>query len=477
MKKTRRKFIAGGAAAGAGALAGCTQLEEWLGLELTRADDEGYAAFFSLWDWAEEISGDHFSFENPVETGEMGHGWSPGGDLPANIARTAMFIYLDTPEFRWAQDLVEDLEADYPEVNVVNAMRTLGPHLIYLDDDTEFPEPDTDVDFHPDDIQTTGEIDVFDLRGEPSSDGMYWHNDHWHGDLQILKGEEVPITMVFENQDGDVLPLGLDEQGFELRGRLGDGEDENVIDIESDGDQIIITAKETGRTGLIFELHHEDQEEPVFVTTDTADAAGEDEPFTIDVSEDPEEIDNENHDPHVWVDPIHAKRMVDVIKQELQETDPDNADAYEENAEEYKKELDDIHEEFEEMVESANKDTAIFVGHDSYQYVEQRYEFDLETLTGISPDEEQSVPDEIMKVAEEHDIETVLYDPFEAGNPADGIPQEAELVMDEVDSVTNAEPLTPLEGTTREWEENGWGWVEQMRNINLESLRKALDAE
>ncbi len=41
----------------------------------------------------------------------------------------------------------------------------------------------------------------------------------------------------------------------------------------------------------------------------------------------------------------------------------------------------------------------------------------------------------------------------------------------------NYEPLTPAEGTTAEWTEQEWGWVEQMEAINIPSLRAALGAE
>ena len=35
--------------------------------------------------------------------------------------------------------------------------------------------------------------------------------------------------------------------------------------------------------------------------------------------------------------------------------------------------------------------------------------------------------------------------------------------------------LELVEGTIPEWEENGWGWVEQMEEINLPSLEAALN--
>jgi len=35
--------------------------------------------------------------------------------------------------------------------------------------------------------------------------------------------------------------------------------------------------------------------------------------------------------------------------------------------------------------------------------------------------------------------------------------------------------LTPVSGTTDQWEENGWGWIEQMEQVNIASLDAALN--
>lgn len=464
--KNRRTFLKGTAGAvGAGTIAGCTRLEGWLDLDVTQADDKGYAAFFALWDWAETIGGEHFSFENPVDVGEMGHGWEPPSGLATDIAQTAMFIYLDTPEFSWAQNFAGELSRDHPEVMLVDAMQPVEPYLIYLDQE-EMPDADHDVSFDPDDIQVGGERYLFDLR-RPTS-GLYYHNnDHWHGILSVQVGEEVPLRMIFEDNVGNVLPVG--EQGFELKARIAESEDPEPVTLSNAGDRVLLNAETTGQTRIIIELHHESAG-LVF--------ASDEDPLIVDIVEEGQDIDD-NHDPHVWVDPVISQEIVDVISEALQEADPDNADAYEQNAEEYKDELQEIHEEFETLTEEAEIDTAIFAGHDSYQYVENRYDFELKTLVGVSPDEEETIEEveDLRDTAQEYDIDTVLFDPFEAADPNEDLPQAAQVLMDEVDSIEHAEPLTPLEGNTSEWQDNGWGWVDQMREINLPSLRQALKAE
>jgi len=460
MNQTRRSVLKAGAGALAfGGLAGCLSEPEG-----EAGDRTGYASFFALWDWAEHVGGDEFSFENPVTTGEMGHGWEPDGDLAAEIATTDAFIYLDTPEFSWAQDIAAQLETDYDDVAVIDGMDGLGGHLLPIDRDVA-AEPDYDYDFDPDTLEI-GEFDVLDGRtGEMTA---YWHNDHWHESLpDIPVGESVPIEGVFADTEGRVLPLGEDEQ-FQFDARLDEGAPEDVVEIESHGDHVELHGLEANRTLLVFELRHDGE-----VLWDTAD-----EGIATDVVEelDDEEAD-EFVDPHVWVDPVLAQRVVDTIATGLGEVDPDNAELYEENATAYNERLEAVDRQFEELLENASRDVAVFAGHDSYQYVEQRYGFELYTPVGISPDAAESFEDisGMVDLVEEYDVDTVLYDPFESPDPDEQFPSMVELLIED-SQVTDAEPLSPAEGTTHEWDEQDWGWVEQMEEVNLPSLRKALDA-
>ncbi len=314
MTLSRRSILQSGAGAIAlSTVAGC----------LSEPDDGaapegGYAAFFTLWDWTEQIVGDEKAVENPVDTGEMGHGWEPPADIQQEIAGSEFFVYLDINEFQWAQDVVADIESDENDVTVIDGM---------------------------------GELEV---------------------------GEELSP------------------------------------------------------------------------------------------------VDN-----HVWVDPVLAQSIVETIADELGEMDPDNEALYTENAAEYVDRLDDVDQQFQEVAEDADRDLAIFAGHDSFSYIEDRYGFELHTPVGTSPDEVEGPSDisEMIDLAADHDIETILYDPFETPGE-DEPPRMVEVVIESDETaVTEAEPLTPAEGTTEEWNEQDWGWVEQMTELNVPSLRKALDAE
>ena len=464
MEYTRRSVLSAGAGSvAAGALAGCLG-EPGDGDDGDGGDElEGYAAFFALWDWCEEITGDLATFENPITTGEMGHGWEPDGDFTREVAATDAFVYLDTPEFSWAQDVASELEREGDDVAVIDGMAAVSDYFLSID--RELPrEPADDYELDPETFEAS-EFDLVDGRtGELTA---YWHVDHWHEELpDVPVGETVPIEAVVADGDGEAVPLG---EELTLHARLADGAPDGHVAIESTGDAVELTGEAPGRTLLVFELRHDDE-----VLWDTSEDG-----ITVDVVEEPEgEGADEFVDPHVWADPVLAGRIVDHLAAELGEIDPENADVYEENAAAYRERLEAVDRAFEELVESADREVAVFAGHDSYQYVEQRYGFELRTPVGVSPDAAESFEDvaDLVDVIEAHDIETILYDPFESPDPDEQLPRMVELLI-ENSSATDHAPLSPAEGTTEEWEANGWGWVEQMEEVNIPSLKRALDAE
>jgi len=447
----------GGAAVG---LSGCVASP----FEGENDSDTGYTAFFALWDWAEHVAGDHIEFENPIDAGQMGHGWSPDGDITRNVASSGMFVYLDTPEFSWAQDVAAELERDYGDVMVVDLLEGLDDQLLRFDSGA-LPEPDRGHEYPPESIQLE-EFDIYDLRGNDQLG--YWHTDHWHGGIPDVELDgTVPIGIVLLDDDERVVPLGADET-YRLDARIADGEPDDVLEIESHGDFVELHGRSLGTTAVVLQIRRGDE---LIYETDN-DPAG------VEVLE---EIDGDSgifFDPHAWVDPVLAQEMVASLADAFADADPDNEADYRENADAYIERLESVHTQFEELAENAERNVAVLAAHDAFGYLENRYGFELRTPTGISPDADVAFNDisGLIDTIETHDIDTVLYDPFEAPNPGEGVPQMVEVLFEHTDA-ENAEPLSPAEGTTAEWDENGWGWVEQMEEMNLPSLRAALGAE
>ncbi|ELZ39523.1 metal ABC transporter substrate-binding protein [Halorubrum tebenquichense] len=354
MTHSRRSVLRRGAGlAGAGAaasLAGCSGGG-------TDGDaggfDAGYAAFFTLNDWANEVAGDAATFEDPVDVGRLGHGWTPDGTLAADVAATDAFVYLDSPEFSWAQDLAATLEADYDSVAVIDALADVEGDLLDWDHSHE---------------------------GEDES------GDHEDG-----------------HEDGDHGSGGHDGEDHDGGGEGG----------------------------------HDEQ----------------------------------RYDPHVWVDPLLAAEMVDTIAAGLGEADPENADAYADNAAAYAEELDAVDAAFESIAEDAARDVAVLAGHNSFQYLEARYGFRLHSPVGVSPQNEPTQTEiaDTIDLVDSEGIDVVLYDQFQS-------PRLAESIVENSDA-TEAVPVTPAGGTTREWNDAGYGYLEQLTEINVPAFERAFGAQ
>jgi len=460
MNLTRRSMLKVGVGGAAVGLSGCVASP----FEGENSSDTGYAAFFALWDWGEHVAGDHIELENPIDAGQMGHGWSPDGDITRNIASSGMFIYLDTPEFSWAQDVAAELERDYGDVMVVDLLDGLDDQLLRFDSGA-LPEPDRGHEYPPESLQLE-EFDIYDLRGNDQLG--YWHTDHWHGGIPDVELDgTVPIGIVLLDDDERVVPLGAEET-YQLDARIADGEPDDILDIESHGDFVELHGRSLGTTAVVLQIRRGDE---LIYETDN-------DPADVEVLE---EIDSDSgifFDPHAWVDPVLAQEMVASLADAFADADPDNEADYRENADAYIERLESVHTQFEELAENAERNVAVLAAHDAFGYLENRYGFELRTPTGISPDADVAFNDisGLIDTIEAHDIDTVLYDPFEAPNPGEDIPQMVEVLFEHTDA-TNAEPLSPAEGTTTEWDEMGWGWVEQMEEMNLPSLRAALGAE
>lgn len=195
----------------------------------------------------------------------------------------------------------------------------------------------------------------------------------------------------------------------------------------------------------------------------------------VDHQDDATETGGHDHtddtDPHFWLDPVRAKQAVDTIHNGFVDVDSDNADTYMDNATAYRDRLEELDSSFQSALEDASKAVVLVAGHNAFRYLGQRYGFTLETLTGLSPDE-QPTPEDIERaqaIIAEHDLEYVCADPLESQTAANQLVEETRA--------KDVLPLTPIPGQTQAWADKDWGYVEIMENVNLETLTTALDAQ
>jgi zinc transport system substrate-binding protein len=126
---------------------------------------------------------------------------------------------------------------------------------------------------------------------------------------------------------------------------------------------------------------------------------------------------------------------------------------------------------YEERLADRTKETVLVAGHNSFRYLGHRYDFHVEALTGLAPDDTPTPQDvkRAQSIIDEHDVEYVLAPVFESD-------RAARQLVEETDA-TDVLPLTPVPSLTEEWVEKEWGYVEVMEHVNLPSLAKALGVE
>jgi zinc transport system substrate-binding protein len=173
-------------------------------------------------------------------------------------------------------------------------------------------------------------------------------------------------------------------------------------------------------------------------------------------------------DPHFWMDPLRVVTAVDTVRGGLADVDAAGADAYAANAERLQARLTDLHERTESVVADGSTDVVLVAGHNSFRYFGERYGVTVESLTDVSPDDRPTTRDieRARALVDEHGLRYVCADPLESRRAAEQLVAEtdAEAVL----------PLTAMPGLTREWDAEGWGYVEVVENVNLPTIERAL---
>ena len=187
--------------------------------------------------------------------------------------------------------------------------------------------------------------------------------------------------------------------------------------------------------------------------------------------------DNDDHshgeyDAKFFTDPVLAQRGVRNVRDGLIDIDPENRATYRRNAAEYVERLEVLHDEFSDRLADREHDVVVLAGHDSFQYLGERYGFEIHTPVGLSPDHEPT-PDRLAKavdLVESEGIGCVLWDRFDG-------PQAAELIAEEADGDVETMMVSPGESTTERWLDEGIGsYVSQLERISLPAFERALGA-
>ncbi|GAB6179854.1 metal ABC transporter substrate-binding protein [Desulfotomaculum defluvii] len=173
-------------------------------------------------------------------------------------------------------------------------------------------------------------------------------------------------------------------------------------------------------------------------------------------------------DPHVWLDPLNAKIMVEEIFTGLAKIDTENKSYYQTNAIQFQQELDKLHLEYQDNLGKA-KTKEFITSHAAFGYLAQRYGLIEIPARGLSAETEPSPADmaAIIELARKKNIDTIFFETLVN-------PKVSETLASELKADTLV--LNPLEGLSEEELAAGENYLSVMRQ-NLKNLKIALGAE
>ncbi len=170
-------------------------------------------------------------------------------------------------------------------------------------------------------------------------------------------------------------------------------------------------------------------------------------------------------DPHIWLDPVLAKKEVEVIKDALVRVDPSNNSEYTNNAARYVEQLSILDDKYKNGLASCEIRDAV-ASHAAFGYLAKRYNINVISIAGISPEKEPSPKRmaEIAQLAKQKNIKHIFFETLVN-------PKLSETIAREIGAKTLV--FNPLEGLTNKEISAEKNYISVMEK-NLENLRVAL---
>lgn len=178
-----------------------------------------------------------------------------------------------------------------------------------------------------------------------------------------------------------------------------------------------------------------------------------------------EEEQNLTADPHVWLDPLLYRRIVQEIDGALSDASPADAPMFHDDAHAFEAELTDLDAAYRDGLVHCQRNV-IVTSHAAFGYLSARYGLTQDAIAGLAPDVEpppQRLAD--LKALVDHDgVTTIFTEELLSPDVADTIARE---------TGTTTEVLSPIESLTPDELSSGADYDSVMRQ-NLTELRRAL---
>lgn len=141
-----------------------------------------------------------------------------------------------------------------------------------------------------------------------------------------------------------------------------------------------------------------------------------------------------NVDPHIWLAPSNARKMVSHIADIMSEIDPANADAYAKNAKKARQRITILSRKTMDFV-TQMRYTPYLVQHDGFGYLALEFGFNevghIQTTPGREPGAKHVA--EIIDLIKSKDVKCLLHEPQFAPKLAERLNAETRIALREVD--------------------------------------------
>lgn len=170
-------------------------------------------------------------------------------------------------------------------------------------------------------------------------------------------------------------------------------------------------------------------------------------------------------DPHYWLDIQNMVIATRIMRDKLIEIEPENKALYTKNSELYIEQLRALDTEYKKKLSSCLNKT-IVVNHNAFSYVSHRYGFEVEALSGLSPEAEPSAQNmaRLIEHIKEHNVQTLFFESFVSDRAIKSIASDTGVEVD---------VLQPLGNITSDEANENYTYIDIMKT-NLDKISKAL---
>ncbi len=162
----------------------------------------------------------------------------------------------------------------------------------------------------------------------------------------------------------------------------------------------------------------------------------------------------EGRDPHFWLDPTLLAHVAQAFTESISEADSGHADDYRAANQELQTDLKDLDQDFRARLANCRSHTLV-VSHDAFGYLGRRYDLEVQSIAGLSPDAEPSPRHlaELSDLIRTDKVTTVFSERLSSPKFADTLASDLGIttaVLDPIEGLTSPESSDDYDSLMRE---------------------------